>query len=113
MKNATQSSPELTQVAKLTEDAPIAMMTTMQNDEAMASCPMAAMESDAHGALWFLTGLRSSKAEHPRVANLCLVRAFGAIASVIAARPVALGEHRSLAGLSDPVTAAAAYMELS
>ena len=113
MKYATQSCPELTQVAKLFKDAPIAMMTTMQNDEALASRPMAAMESDAQGALWFLTDLRSSKAEHLRVVNLCLLRAFGAIASVIAGRPVALGEHRSLAGLSDPVTAAAAYMELN
>ena len=96
MKNATQSSPELTQVSKLFKDAPIA-----------------ALESDAHGAPRFLTNLRSSKVEHPRMGNLCFVRAFGAIASVIAGRPVALGEHRSLAGLSDPVTAAAAYMELS
>ena len=113
MKNCTQSSPELAQVAKLIEDVPIAMPTTMQNDEAMASRPMAAMESDAHGALWFLTDLRSSKVEHLRVANLCLVRAFEAIASVIAGRPVALGEHGSLAGLSDPMTAFAACVELS
>ena len=96
MKNATHSSPKLTQVSKLFKDAPIA-----------------ALESDAHGALRFLTNLRSSKGEHPRMANLCFVRAFGAIASVIAGRPVALGEHWSLAGLSDPVTAAAACMELS
>ena len=113
MKNATQSSPELTQVAKLTEDAPITTMTTTHNDEAMASRSMAAMESDAHGALWFLTGLRSSEVEHPRLANVCLVRKLAAIASVIAGRPVALGEHRSLAGLSDPETAVAACIELS
>jgi general stress protein 26 len=173
MKIATQSSPELAHVAKLIEDIPIAMLTTMQTGEAMVSRPMAALEMDAHGALWFLTDLRSSKVEHLRVVNLCfvdmahgayvslsggaemdtdrerikrlwtplakpwfpegpdssnlallkfvpdaadywdgpnskMVRAFGIIASVIAGRPVAMGEHGSLTGLSDSVPAAAA-----
>ena len=172
MKIATQTSPELTHVAKLIEDIPIAMLTTMQSAEAMASRPMAALEMDAHGALWFLTDLRSSKVEHLRVVNLCfvdmahgayvslsgraemdtdrqrikrlwtplakpwfpegpdssnlallkfvpdaadywdgpsskMVRAFGIIASVIAGKPIAMGEHGSHTGLSDPAPAAA------
>ena len=41
MKIATQTSPELTHVAKLIEDIPIAMLTPMQSAEAMASHPVA------------------------------------------------------------------------
>ena len=37
-----------------------------------------------------------------------MVRALGVIASVIAGRPVAMGEHGSFNGLSNPVPAAAA-----
>ena len=91
MKVVTQFSPELTHVAKLIDDIPIAMLTTMQTGEAMASRPMAALEMDAHGALWFLTDLRSSKVEHLRMVNLCFVDTA----------------HGSHTGLSDPTPVAA------
>ena len=61
MKIATQASPELTHVAKLIDNIPIAMLTTLHDDGALASRPMAALEMDAHGSLWFLTDLLSSK----------------------------------------------------
>ncbi len=70
MKIATQASAELTHVAKLIEDIPIAMLTTLGADDALASRPMAVQEMDAQGALWFFTDLRSSKLERLRVANL-------------------------------------------
>ena len=75
MKIATQPSPELMHVAKLIEDIPIAMLTTVQDDEAISSRPMAVLEMDAQGALWFL-------------------------ASTIAGKPIAMGEHGSHTGLS-------------
>ena len=46
MKIATQASPELTLVT---------MLTTLEDDCALASRPMTALEMDAQGALWFFT----------------------------------------------------------
>lgn len=46
------------------------MLATIEADGALASRPMAALEMDASGALWFFTDLRSSEVEHLRVAHL-------------------------------------------
>lgn len=113
MKFATQSRPEFIHIAKLIEDIPIAMLTTMQDDGAMASRPMAALEMDEHGAIWFLTDRRSSKVECLHAANYwdgpnsTMVRAFGMIASVIAGKPVGMGEYGTHTGLSAPAPASA------
>ena len=165
MKIATQTGAELTHVAQLIENIPIAMLTTSDDDGALASRPMTALEMDAQGALWFFTDVRSSKVDHLRAVNLSftdkdqgayvslsghgeintdrariqslwtvfakpwfpegpdssnlallkfvpnkadywdgpsskMVRAFGLIASIIAGKPVGLGEHGSLTALS-------------
>jgi general stress protein 26 len=165
MNIAPQSSPELTRLAELIEDLPVAMLTTLQAGGTLASRPMAVLEMDAQGALWFLTDPRSSKVDHLQAVNLCfvdrsagayvslsgraevdtnperiqrlwtpmakpwfpegpesrhiaalkfvpdaadywdaphstMVRALGAVASVITGKPVAAGEHGSLKGLS-------------
>ena len=170
MKMSPPSSPDLTHVAQLIADIPIAMLTTVEEDGALASRPMAALEMDEYGVLWFFTDLRSSKVSHLRVANLSftdkanatyvslsgrgevdtdrqriqglwtalakpwfpdgpespnlallrfvpdaadywdgpssrMVRAFGVIASVVAGKPVAMGEHGSHTGLSSPAVA--------
>lgn len=172
MKIDTQLSAEFSHVAKMIEDIPIAMLTTEQAGGSLASRPMAVLEMDAQGALWFFTDLRSSKVEHLQMMNLCfvdiahgayvslsgrgemdtdrerikrlwtplakpwfpegddssnlallkfvpdaadywdgpsskMVRAFGIIASVIAGKPVAMGEHGSLTALSGSTPAAA------
>lgn len=166
MKIATQSSVELTHLAKLIENIPIAMLTTLDDDDALASRPMTALEMDAQGVLWFFTDVQSTKVDHLRAVNLSftdrgqgayvslsghgeidtdrarirslwsvfakpwfpegpdssnlallkfipdradywdgpsskMVRAFGMIASVIAGKPVAMGEHGSHTDLSD------------
>jgi general stress protein 26 len=168
MKIAIQSSVELTHLAKLIEDIPIAMLTTLDTDGALASRPMSALEMDAQGALWFFTDVNSAKVdrlgavnlsfvdggksafvslagrgelntdririrglwnafakpwfpEGPESPNLALlkfipdtadywdgpsskmVRAFGLVASLIAGKPVAMGEHGSHTGLSSPL----------
>jgi general stress protein 26 len=165
MKTATQANPDLAHIAQLIDDIPIAMLTTVEADGALASRPMAALEMDAGGALWFFTDLRSSKVEHLRVANLGfsdtshgtyvslsgrgeidtdrgrierlwtsfakpwfpdgpdspnlallkfvpdsadywdapnsrMVRAFGVLASIVAGKPIAMGEQGSHTGLS-------------
>ena len=172
MKIATQTSAELTPVAKLVENIPIAMLTTPEADGALASRPMTALEMDAQDALWFFTDVQSSKVDHLRAVNLSftdrdqgayvslsgngeidtnrariqnlwsvfakpwfpdgpdssnlallkfipdradywdgpsskMVRAFGTIASVIAGKPMALGEHGSHTALSASKRAAA------
>ncbi|MDL2339604.1 MAG: pyridoxamine 5'-phosphate oxidase family protein [Pseudomonadota bacterium] len=165
MKTETQANANLAHVAKLIDDIPIAMLATVEADGALASRPMAALEMDASGALWFFTDLRSSKVEHLRVVNLSftdmahgtyvslsgrgeidtdrghiaslwtafakpwfpdgpdspnlallkfipdaadywdapnskMVRLFGVIASMVAGKPIAMGEHGSHTGLS-------------
>lgn len=173
MKTEPQASADLSHLAKLIEDIPIAMLATVEADGSLASRPMAALEMDASGALWFFTDLRSSKVEHLRVANLGftdgakgtyvslsgrgeidtdrarmarlwtplakpwfpdgpespnlallrfvpdladywdapnsrMVRAFSVIASMVAGKPVAMGDHGSLIGLSSPAPFAGA-----
>jgi general stress protein 26 len=171
MKIATQTRADLAHVAKLIEDIPIAMLTTLEADGTLASRPMSALEMDAHGALWFFTDVHSSKVERLRAVNLSfvdrsqgayvslsghgeidtdrgriqslwsvlakpwfpdspessnlallkfvpdsadywdgpsstMVRAFGLVASLIAGKPVAMGEHGSHTELSAPSAAA-------
>ena len=166
MKTSTQGSADLSHVVRLIKDIPIAMLTTFDADGTLGSRPMASLEMDAEGALWFFTDLRSPKVEHLRVANLTfsdtahaiyvslsgrgeidtdrgriqrlwtnaakpwfpdgpassnlallkfvpdaadywdgpsssMVRAFGALASALAGKPIGQGEHGSLTGLSD------------
>lgn len=168
MKLAIQSSADLAHIAKLIEGIPVAMLTTVESDGALVSRPMATLEMDGQGALWFFTDLRSSKIEHLRVVNLSftdtahgnyvslsgrgeidtdsgrihrlwttfakpwfpegpdspnlamlkfvpdtadywdgpsskMIRAFGMIASVVAGKPVGMGEHGSHVGLSSAV----------
>ena len=165
MKMATQTSSELIHVSKLIENIPIAMLTTLDDEGALASRPMTLLEMDAQGALWFFTDVQSAKVDHLRAVNLSfmdrgqgayvslsghgelntdrariyslwtvlakpwfpdgpdssnlallkftphkadywdvpsskMVRAFGLVASAIAGKPVAMGEHGSLNALS-------------
>ena len=171
MKTATQARADLTHIANLIEDIAIAMLTTVEDDGALASRPMAALEMDAEGALWFFTDSRSDKVDHLRRANLSftdmahgtyvslsgrgeldtdrahierlwtsfarpwfpdgpdsphlallkfipdaadywdapnskMVRAFGVIASMVAGKPIAMGEHGSHTGLTAPAMTA-------
>lgn len=165
MKTETQATPELKHIAELIEDMPVAMLTTIEADGALASRPMAALEMDASGAIWFFTDVRSAKLDHLLVANLTftdtdsstyvslsghgetvddrgrierlwtvfakpwfpdgpdspnltllkfvphtadhwnapdskMVRSFRVIASLVAGKPVGMGEHGSIAGLA-------------
>jgi len=70
LKTATQTNAELTHVAKLIESIPIAMMTTSDDDGALVSRPMTALEMDAQGALWFFNDVQYSKVDHLRAVNL-------------------------------------------
>ena len=175
MKTEIQSRDDRRHIARLIDGIAIAMLANLDANGALASRPMAALEMDADGALWFFTDLRSSKVEHLRVVNLSftdpahgtyvslsgrgeidtdrarihrlwtafakpwfpegpdssnlallkfvpdaadywdapnskMVRAFGVIASIMAGKPIAMGEHGSHSGLSSAAPrATAAY----
>ena len=171
MKTVPQTKADSAHIAKLIDAIPIAMLATIEADGALACRPMAVLEMDAGGALWFFTDLRSSKVEHLRVANLSftdpgqgnyvslsgrgeidtdrahikrlwtafakpwfpdgpdspnlallkfipdaadywdapnskMVRAFGVLASIVAGKPVAMGEHGSHTQMSADASAA-------
>ena len=76
MKIQAQSTAELTRLAKLIQPMDtVAMLTSHDAEGALVSRPMAPLEMDADGALWFFTHRRSTKIEQLTVLNLCFVDA--------------------------------------
>lgn len=75
MKIETQASAEMTELCRLIEPIPVAMLSNIDADGALVSRPMAALEVDAAGAVWFFVDLRSSRVEFLRVVNLSFVDA--------------------------------------
>ncbi|MEO8058453.1 MAG: pyridoxamine 5'-phosphate oxidase family protein [Burkholderiales bacterium] len=75
MKIETQTSAEMAELCKLIEPIPIAMLSNLDADGALVSRPMAALQVDAAGAVWFFVDLRSSRVEYLRVVNLSFVDA--------------------------------------
>lgn len=72
-----QTFEQLQKVADLVEEIKFAMLTTEEADGTLRSRPMATMQMDASGALWFFTALSSPKieeAEHHRQVNLSYAR---------------------------------------
>lgn len=70
MKTEPQSSAALTQLCELIAPMRIAMLTSNDDEGALVSRPMSALEMDASGALWFFTDLRSAKVKHLHNVNL-------------------------------------------
>lgn len=70
MKTETQSNPELTRLCELIEHLPVAMLTTTDDDGALASRPMAPLAMDGSGALWFFTRIGTEKLERLEAVNL-------------------------------------------
>ncbi|MES2424470.1 MAG: pyridoxamine 5'-phosphate oxidase family protein [Pseudomonadota bacterium] len=70
MKIHSTPDARLAELGKLIAGFKVAMLTNTGDNGELESRPMAALEMDATGALWFFTDLRSAKVEHLRVANL-------------------------------------------
>lgn len=70
MKTQTQSSVELNQLCKSITSASVVMLTNLDADGALLTRPMAPVEIDGDGGLWFFTDLRATRADHSRVANV-------------------------------------------
>ena len=73
MKIELQATADLARLGELIADLPMAMLTSVGDDDALVSCPMEALEMDADGGLWFFTDLRSDLAERVRAVNLAFV----------------------------------------
>lgn len=70
MKTELQRNADLALIAQLIGGSSVAMLTTTNADGALVSQPMAALQMDADGAIWFFTDLRSELGEHLRSVNL-------------------------------------------
>ncbi|MGH8284705.1 MAG: pyridoxamine 5'-phosphate oxidase family protein [Steroidobacteraceae bacterium] len=76
MHKQKQSDADLEKLADLIEESRIAMLTTAEPDGTLRSRPLATLQLDARGALWFFTSASSPKVDeierHRRV-NLSYV----------------------------------------
>ena len=70
MKIQTQNTPQQIKLGELIEDMSVAMLTTFNNAGLLDSRPMAPLEIDSDGAVWFFTEQDSSKSSHLSTANL-------------------------------------------
>ena len=71
MKIHTQPNAELQKLASLIEPLDrVAMLTSQDADGALGSRPMAPLEMDDHGAIWFFTDVHSARVEQLRSLNL-------------------------------------------
>lgn len=61
MEAKPQTNPEMEKVAELVKEIRFAMLTTHEQDGTLHSRPMATLQMDSDGCLWFFTGRRSSK----------------------------------------------------
>jgi general stress protein 26 len=59
----TQADPAMRKLAELIDAASIAMLTTEEADGSLRSRPLATLQLDSEGRLWFFTGLSSGKVE--------------------------------------------------
>ncbi len=70
MKTATQKNESLTLLSELIEPLRVAMLTISNAEADLISKPMAPLEMDEDGAIWFFTDLHSDKVRHLNVVNL-------------------------------------------
>ena len=71
MKIRTQPNADLQKLATLIQPmSGVAMLTSQDADGALVSRPMAPLEMDDHGAIWFFTDRDSAKAEQLNTLNL-------------------------------------------
>jgi general stress protein 26 len=70
MKTQTQNNPALEPLCELIKHLSVAMLTTPNAQDQLVSRPMAPLEMDSDGALWFFTDLRSDKVAQLHQLNL-------------------------------------------
>ncbi|QJW89050.1 pyridoxamine 5'-phosphate oxidase family protein [Spirosoma taeanense] len=77
METKPQKNAQLEKIRKLIGDIRIAMMTTVDEEGRLMSRPMAALQMDEDGTIWFFTNKTAPKVEqienHERQVNLSFV----------------------------------------
>jgi general stress protein 26 len=63
MKKQKQADPGMQKLADLIDEARIGMLTTEEADGTLRSRPLATLEMDSAGKLWFFTAMSSGKVE--------------------------------------------------
>jgi general stress protein 26 len=61
MRKQSQAEPGMQKLADLIEEASIGMLTTAEADGTLRSRPLATLEMDSEGKLWFFTAMSSGK----------------------------------------------------
>src|ERR1700733_12782396 len=61
MKKEKQADPSMQKLADLIDETGIAMLTTEEPDGSLRSRPLATLQMDSAGKLWFFTALSSGK----------------------------------------------------
>lgn len=77
MEIEEQHDAALAKVAEMVGEAKFAMLTTLEKDGTLRSRPMATMQLDSEGNLWFFTSQSSPKikeGQQDKQVNLCYVR---------------------------------------
>ncbi len=78
MQIETQKDAALEKVGSMIDAARFAMLTTVDVDGSLHSRPMATMQMDSEGCLWFFTSassLKVAEAQREQHVNLCYTRA--------------------------------------
>ncbi len=70
MKIKHQHSEDMGRLARLVQDIPVAMLTSVDEQGRLLSRPMRPLEMDAQGALWFFVDLQSAQLSHLQALNL-------------------------------------------
>ena len=77
MKTELQHTDDLIRLGQLIENMTVALFINIDGAGAVVSRPMAPLEMDGGGALWFFTDLRSSKIDHLSSVNVSFIDPSG------------------------------------
>lgn len=103
MTTQPQPNSDLSQIARLVEGMSVAMLTSAARDGGLVSRPMAPLEMDTEGALWFFTDARTEAAEQLGAVNLSFSDEAQAIYVSIAGRASVVRDREQIARLWTPL----------
>ena len=103
MKPQPQSNSDLGQLARLIEGIDVAMLTRTAADGTLLSRPMAPLEMDADGALWFFTDARTESTLPQAAVNLAFCNDARAIYVSVAGRASLVHDREHIHALWTPL----------
>jgi general stress protein 26 len=103
MKIAAQRSDELTRMARLIDGMSVAMLTHASADGYLVSRPMAPLELDADGALWFFIDRSTQRPDALRSVNLSFVDADKSIFVSISGHAEVIGNRERITQMWTPL----------